>query len=187
MSYQTRARRSGRGQALVELALIAPVLLVLLVGAAQVGAILYAQVQVDTATREASRIAALEPNGSGAFINGSQNPLGHNCTPSTPSDPNVVCVAARNASGLLDGTQFFISVVPYCTGSSPYSCAQGTSAESCSTTWVDDGGVKTSVSFHVPVFVPLLNALLSDPNKSYRTVSATVTTRVTPCSLNEGK
>lgn len=175
-----RRKPRTRGQALVELALIAPVLLILLVGGAQVGALLYAQVQVDTAAREAARTAAQAPNASGAFLNGVQVAGGYPCT---SGDTHSACVAARNSSGLLDGTKFTTSVTADCTN---YTCTQGTSAERCATTWVDDGGVTTSISFQVPVFVPILDRLLSDPNKSYRTVKATVTDRVAPCTVNQG-
>jgi Flp pilus assembly protein TadG len=64
-----RRRRAG-GQALVEVALVLPVLAVLLVGGAQIGALLYGQVTLDTATREGARVASQHPNTSGAFNNG---------------------------------------------------------------------------------------------------------------------
>ncbi len=50
---------SERGQSLVEIALILPVILILFLGIAEVGFILYAHVQVANATREGARRGSL--------------------------------------------------------------------------------------------------------------------------------
>ena len=63
--------RRTRGQALVEFALVLPVLAVLLMGGAQVGALLYGQITLDTAARDGARAASQQPNQSQAFSNGS--------------------------------------------------------------------------------------------------------------------
>ncbi len=64
-----RSRRPGRrtaiGQSLVELALIGPLLLVLIVGGAQVGALVYGGISVATAAQEAARVASEQPINSG--------------------------------------------------------------------------------------------------------------------------
>jgi hypothetical protein len=45
--------------------------------------------------------------------------------------------------------------------------------------------VSVTVSYQVPVFVPFLNLVLSDPGKGYRTVSATETMRIDPCGIGQ--
>ncbi|TME49965.1 MAG: pilus assembly protein [Chloroflexi bacterium] len=70
MMSRARQRHTGqqshrrRGQALVELALVAPILIVFLLGGSQVGAIAYAQVSLDTAAREGARAGVVAPNSS---------------------------------------------------------------------------------------------------------------------------
>jgi hypothetical protein len=67
-----RPRRGARilGQSMVEFALVLPVLAILLLGGAQVGALLYGQVTLDTAARDGARLASEQPNHSGAFSSG---------------------------------------------------------------------------------------------------------------------
>ena len=54
-------RSRSRGQALVELALVTPVLLVLLLGAVDLGRLFYARITVTNAAREGAMMAAKEP------------------------------------------------------------------------------------------------------------------------------
>ena len=65
MRAVNRVRRSGRGrasgQSLVELALVAPILLVLIVGGAQIGALVYGGISVATAAQEGARVASEQP------------------------------------------------------------------------------------------------------------------------------
>jgi Flp pilus assembly protein TadG len=105
--------RTGRrvGQALVELALIAPVLLMLALGASQVGAITYAQVSLDTAAREGARAGVEAPNSSLAWDAGSAVPsLPYKCSGSdftyAPNSGNPICYAVINAGGYLDPNAF---------------------------------------------------------------------------------
>jgi hypothetical protein len=56
--YRLREKRAG-GQSLVEVALILPMLALLLIGAVEFGFLLYAQVQVANAAREAARAGSL--------------------------------------------------------------------------------------------------------------------------------
>lgn len=56
---------------MTEMALLLPLFVVLLVGGAQIGALLYAQVTMDTAVREGVRVAAQQPNNSEAYSSGS--------------------------------------------------------------------------------------------------------------------
>lgn len=98
-----RARRGRRGQSLVELALVTPFLLVLLGGGAQLGTIAYGMISVDSAAREGARAATENPHT--ALDSLSTSP--YTCT---SNDGNPVCVAVRNASGLLSSTGLTITI-----------------------------------------------------------------------------
>ncbi|MCC6630098.1 MAG: pilus assembly protein [Chloroflexi bacterium] len=64
-------RRAGRlGQSAVELALWLPLLLVLLLGAIEVGSLIRAQTQLHAVAREAARAAALAPDATRALTAG---------------------------------------------------------------------------------------------------------------------
>jgi Flp pilus assembly protein TadG len=52
---------------MVELALVAPILLVLIVGRAQIGSIVYEGVSVATAAQEGARVASEQPINSAAY------------------------------------------------------------------------------------------------------------------------
>lgn len=54
--------RSARGQSLVELALVLPILLILLVGTIDVGRLLFASVAMEEAAQEGALYAAFEPS-----------------------------------------------------------------------------------------------------------------------------
>jgi hypothetical protein len=104
-------RRRSRGQALVEMALIAPALIVLLGGAAQIGAIAYGGVTVGTAAREGARIAAEYPNRSLDFVSALGTTV-YTCgqNPTDSSTETSVCDAVRSASGLISGGSLTIVV-----------------------------------------------------------------------------
>jgi len=101
-----------RGQALVELALIAPILIVFLLGGSQVGAIAYAQVSLDTAAREGARAGVEAPNSSIKDWNpgGAVPSATHQCTAQdfTYGSPtgNPICIAVLNAGGYLSQSTF---------------------------------------------------------------------------------
>lgn len=131
MRVSTRARRRGawltrrhrRGQALVEFALIAPFLVILLAGGSQVGAIAYTQISTDTAAREGARAGVQAPNKSLAWAGAT--PGTRTCTASDYTS-NPICVAVLNADGFLTPSTF-TSAAPS-SGSSP--CASG---QACTT------------------------------------------------------
>src|SRR5438105_2797438 len=106
-----RRLRGGAGQALVELSLIAPALVVLLGGAGQIGAIAYGGVTVGTAAREGARIAAEYPNRSLDFVN-ALGTTSYTCgqNPSDSETETSVCDAVRSASGLISGSSLTIVV-----------------------------------------------------------------------------
>jgi Flp pilus assembly protein TadG len=168
-------RTRSRGQALTELALAAPVLMLLLVGGAQVGFIVYAQITVDTAAREGARIGSEQPNGSGVYGSSAQPQV--NCTQAlTPLNP--VCNAVWNASGMLSSQSLTVSITPASStsGSTSPSCANGPS----------DGYVSVSVSYPAPVFIPLLDRMFST-GPGVHTVQTAVSDRIEPCTLTNGR
>lgn len=169
-------RRGGIGQSLVELALIGPLLLVLIVGGAQIGALVYGGISVATAAQEAARVASEQPINSGAYmVSGASTAVGPGAT--CPAAGNPVCTAVSQAKGLL--TSVSTTVAP---GTTP---GAGTG---CQPKSVGDGYITVTVAVNVPIFIPILNNLLaSHPGGTYRTMSDTVTVRVEPCTLTVGK
>lgn len=71
-----RERTSSRGQSLVEMALVLPILALLLIGVFEIGMLLYAHVQVANAAREGARAASLyrSTRYTSITINNSGNP-----------------------------------------------------------------------------------------------------------------
>jgi TadE-like protein len=106
-----RRRARGAGQALVEMSLIAPALVILLGGAGQIGAIAYGGVTVGTAAREGARIAAEYPNRSLDFVS-SLGTTVYTCgqNPADSETEGSVCDAVRSASGLISGSSLTIVI-----------------------------------------------------------------------------
>lgn len=104
-------RRRTAGQALVEFALIAPALIVLLGGAAQVGEISYGAVTVSSAAREGASIAAEYPDRSLDFV-ASLDTDTYTCgqAHTDSSTESSVCDAVRSAAGLLSSSSLKIVV-----------------------------------------------------------------------------
>jgi TadE-like protein len=107
--------RRRRGQSLVELALVAPILVVMLLGAAQVGSIAFGLVSIDTAAREGARAGAVSPNCSveTAFATGCGTgtvwyagaQTSHQCT-AADFGVNPICEAVLNSAGTLSASLF---------------------------------------------------------------------------------
>lgn len=108
MRPQRRWRRSG--QALVETALTAPILVMLLLGGAQVGQIAYDQVSLDTAAREGARAGVAAPNAAITSSGSNWYPgaTSHTCTTGdfTQKPENPVCNAVLNSGGYLSSGTF---------------------------------------------------------------------------------
>lgn len=101
-----RLLRPGvRGQALVETALLAPVMLVLLCGGMQVAYLGYSAVSVDTAAREGARVA-VEDAGTALSFSSATSPSSYTCAADPTTDANPVCQAVANNAGLLKGQKF---------------------------------------------------------------------------------
>jgi Flp pilus assembly protein TadG len=163
------------GQSLVELALIGSLLLVLIVGGAQIGALVYGGISVATAAQEGARVASEQPIKSSAYVaSGSSSAVGPGAT--CPAAGNPVCAAVSQAKGLLNTVS--TTVAP---GTSP---GTGTG---CPPQSVGDGYITVTVAVNVPIFIPILNNMLANaPGGSYRTMSETVTGRGEPCTLTNG-
>jgi Flp pilus assembly protein TadG len=172
-------RRRSRGQALVELAVVAPLLVTLVVGIAQVGVIMYDQVTIDTAAREGARVGSEQPNGSAAYSSGTAVSSPYPTCPSSGTSTNPVCNAVWNASGLLNGQSMQVTIAPESPGS--------TTSASCSQwpTAVTDGYVRVTVSYNAPVFLPLVGQFFQT-SPGVRQVTSVVSARVDPCSLTQG-
>jgi TadE-like protein len=114
------SRRAARGQSLVELSLVAPLLVVMLLGAAQVGSLAFGYVSIDTSAREGARAGVLAPNCSlkSGMITGCTSSgtvwyvpgnTSHQCTAADSTSGvtgNPACVAAVNSSGTLNKNVF---------------------------------------------------------------------------------
>lgn len=108
-----RLRPRTLGQALVETALVAPFLVMLLLGGAQVGSIAYDQVSLDTAAREGARAGAASPTGAvfstalNARWYSAGNPATYTYTCKAADFPvNPVCVGVVNSAGFLTQNLF---------------------------------------------------------------------------------
>lgn len=171
VSGRPRERRQ-RGQALVELAIVAPIIMVLLLGTAQVGAILYGQITVDTAAREGARSASYNPDTSGVYSGGG-SPTTVTCPAGTTTNP--VCAAVENAEGGLAGTAMHPTLSP----------AGGNTACADNAAHTGDGYIQVKVTYDVPIFVPFVDKLLETPGLNVRTITAKVTTRIAPCGITK--
>lgn len=172
-----RRRRSG-AQSLVEFSLAAPIVLVLIIGAAQLGAILYADITVATAARDGARVAATQPITSKAYVAGSPYPTGSSYHCASP-DTTPACQAVTSSQGLLSNLDTTVSgtAVP-----GPYSYG----GYSCPSNAVQDGTVTVTVTSQVPIFVPILNQVFAQGGGNQRAISTTVTMRVEPCGMTQG-
>ncbi|TMC49407.1 MAG: pilus assembly protein [Chloroflexi bacterium] len=179
MSFRRSRSRRRRGQAMVELAIVAPILVLLVTGGAQVAVVVYSQVSVGTASREGARTAVDNPKDTQLF----PAAVTKDCTSS--SDTRKACAAAFNSTtqtfGLVNPANFTVHL-------SSQKYPSGTSTPSCngSAGTADDGLVQVQVTYQAPIFVPFVNRFFADSGQSYRTVKSTVTMRVSPCSANGG-
>jgi Flp pilus assembly protein TadG len=171
-----RLRRGGSAaQSIVELALVGPILLILIVGGAQIGALVYAGISVATAAQEGARVASQQPITSAAYtVSGGSVVAGPGAT--CPAAGNPVCTAVSQAKGLL--TSVSTTIRPGTSPGSGTSCPPGS---------VGDGYITVTIAANVPIFVPFLNNMLANaPGGTVRTMSDTVTVRVEPCTMTNG-
>lgn len=111
--HPARRCTRARGQALLEMALVAPILIVLLLAGAQVGQIAYSLVSLDSATREGARAGVTAPNAalkSGGVVWYAGSTTTHQCNATDYNDlsgnGNPICIAVLNAAGYLNQSSF---------------------------------------------------------------------------------
>lgn len=127
-----RTRRS-RGQALVELALIVPILLLLMVAALDLGRIFYARITVENAAREGALVAAVLADDPTAFQAGS---------PCNQATNKVMCRVVNEATGGF----VTVSHTDVARDCNPSSCAEGLG-----------NTVTVTVTGHFRLITPLLS------------------------------
>src|SRR4051794_32569152 len=90
-SRSSRRRTTSRGQSIMELAIIAPVLLVLLAAAVDLGRLFYSQITINNAAREGALAAAQNPT---------KYEPGQNCVPPShgPNTNAVICAVQRETA-----------------------------------------------------------------------------------------
>jgi Flp pilus assembly protein TadG len=179
VTVERHYRRRSRGQALVEFALGSVLLAVLFCGTGQVGAIVFTQLNVDNASRDAARIASLEPDTSGAYTAGVPQ-AAFTCPASTSGSTNPVCVAAWNADGG-GASGLTVTIAPASTG------PQGTCFTTNQKANTLDGFVSVKVVTHAPIFVPFVDSIFANPQGSgTRTLTSITVMRITTCSITNG-
>ena len=162
--------------------MMAPILVYLLVGAAQVGVIYYTLISVQTGAREGARVAASNPGDTHLFTTPNSPTASHTCT---TSDTIKACKAVYNSThsafgGLIDQNSLSVSIGGLLfPGGTPAQCALIPNSTS-------DGEVSVTVSYNAPVFIPFLNRVFATGANNYRTVSSTVIVRVEPCESTNG-
>lgn len=147
------ARSVSRGQALVELALVTPILLILLLAAIDLGRLFYAEIAVQNSAREGAMVAANQPTG---FVAGSACDVATN---------PVMCAATSEGKG---------GMVTIGTADVAMSCSP-----SCSQTYGTH--VTVTVTGHFQVITPLLWAFTGGSNVMF-SKSATADVIVTPAA-----
>jgi len=154
-SARGRPRRDdrSRGQSLVELALVTPILLLLLLGAVDLGRLFYAQITVTNAAREGAMVAALTPTSFSA---------GAACDTATNA---VTCAATREGQG------GFVTVAP---ADVAMACNP-----SCAKTYGTT--VTVTVTGHFQLLTPIMWVFTGGPNVTFDR-SATTDVIVTPAA-----
>ena len=137
------ANRSS-GQALVELALVTPVILLLLLAAIDLGRVFYAEISVSNSAREAAMVAANNPT---SFSAG---------TPCNPATNAVMCAATREAQG-----GGFVNVAP--------SDVTRTCNPSCAKTYGTH--ITVTVTGHFQLITPILWPFTGGPNVTFSKVA----------------
>jgi hypothetical protein len=106
-----RRHLRARGQALVELSLAAPIIIVLLGGGAQVATISYAHVTVATAAREEARYAAHHPDALPSSVTPYKCGSAPNYDPTTDTSVSApICKYVSSINGMLAAGSFTVTI-----------------------------------------------------------------------------
>jgi PKD repeat protein len=144
-----RANRS-RGQAVVELALILPIILVLLASALDLGRLFYSQITVNDASREGVLEASRDPSN---FIANTA------CTAANKDANRVMCRTLNEAKG------GFVAIAPT---DVTMTCSTGT----CPTTAVLGNTVSVSVTGHFRLITPILAVFFGGQDVTFASTSS---------------
>lgn len=147
-----RTRRAERGQALVELALITPILFALLLGTVDLGRVFYAMISVTNAAREGAQAAALDLT---SYVAGA----------ACASNNKVVCAATREPQNS------FVTVGP--------SDISLTCNPSCAATY--GSAVTVTVTGHFDPITPVVQAIVGSQHLTLSS-HATATVVIVPNS-----
>lgn len=131
----------SRGQALVELALVVPMLLLLLVAAIDLGRLFYSRITVANAAREGAFVAAYDPTSfsSGSACNAASN--------------RIMCAVTR------ESTSSFVTIVP---ADVTVACTP-----SCATGSTPANRVTVTVTGHFNLLTPLLAVFTGGQNVTF--------------------
>ncbi len=170
-----KQRVHSRAQALAELALVAPLLIILIAGISQVGLLYYAQMTLQNVARDAVRQASLDPYTTGVY-DGYGNPKTITC-------PNLsaACTAADSSSGLLSPSSLSITITGYPTSTTQSTCTGSNPSEPAA------GEIEATVSYKAPIFIPILGPVFADAASSTRKLSTQVISAVGPCAYTEAQ
>lgn len=135
--------RGTRGQALVEFALVAAPLILILAGILQVGVVLGAQIGITNAVREAARNAATTPTTTGALA---------------ASNGHAIYVQLTSGAGLLASNVQSYRTASLVTSGSPIT-------RICYATFTDPAGstqikVKVEAYYRHPLFIPIVGVII---------------------------
>ena len=131
------SHRTASGQAITELALILPVLLLLLVGALDLGRVFYSQITVNDAAREGAIEGSRNPN---SFLAGTA------CTSANKESNRIMCRTLNEARG------GFVTVAP---ADVSVSCSTGT----CPTSASLGQTISVAVTGRMTLLTPFLGAI----------------------------
>ncbi|MGC8461944.1 MAG: TadE family protein [Candidatus Dormibacteria bacterium] len=165
----------SRGQALTELAFVAPLLIVMIAGIVQVGMLFYAQMTLENVARDAVRQASLDPYTTGVY-DGYGNPKSITC-------PNAssACTAAYSSAGLLPPSQLTITIEGYPTSTTQSTCTTSNPSEPAA------GEIRATVTYSAPIFIPLIGPLFATGASSTRTLTTQTYSAVGPCAYTEAQ
>jgi PKD repeat protein len=133
----SRMHLAASGQAIVELALILPVLLLLMVGALDLGRVFYSQITINDAAREGALEGARNPT---SFLAGTP------CTSANKDANRIMCRALNEAKG------GFVTVAP---ADISVACSTGT----CPATPGLGQTISVAVTGHMTLLTPFLGSI----------------------------
>ncbi len=179
-------RRWNRSQALAELAVLTPLLLLMLLGVAQIGVLFYSASIASSVARNAALAATTTPVASGAFTQAGGTAW-TSCLESPSGNP--ACISASSSMGPYDMSAF-TSITVYGSSATGGSLGSPTLCPSSREPGYDGSGsgnayVTVHVTLDAPIFIPLFGTLFVNAAHSTHALAASAIARVAPCSITE--